>query len=238
MGTRFAVGTTPGPLEGIDYSNDIDRIITAIDQLKGSVNDLSIALNTNMLGVTASTTPGTIAASAKGATIALQAIAGIDIDGSKKQAQGLAALGSIARSIAGLSSTLAAGVATNQIIAADQMNKNAFDKAATQAALKRNKLPEVTVTSDDFFSATRKTIVDAGTLASQASATGFVTSTASSALGAASTYVVDGVYRSVGQITDFFKGTTFGKLADTEGEVARTNGSALNTLSKSTTATA
>jgi hypothetical protein len=230
-------GNTSGTIRIPNYATEFDTLIQAINLLKGSVDSLTAALGTNMLGVTASTTPGTIAASAKGAAVALQAIAGIDIDGNKKQAQGLAALGSIAKQLAGLSSTLAAGVATNQIIAADQIKKNAFDKQATQAALKRNKLPEVTVTPQGFLQNIQTSVQDAGSIAAQASATGFVTSTASSALGVASTYIVDGI-PSFGQITDFFKGLNFGTLADKEGGVVRTNGSALNSTSKATTGTA
>jgi len=175
-------------------------------------------MTAEMFGTTASTVTGTLANSAKGSKLLLEAMANLDKDGVSKNSQGLAALGSISKQLAGLSSTIAAGVATNQIVAADQINKNAFDQAATQAALKRNKLPEVTVTPANFLTSTRKAIGDASTIAAQASAAGFVTSTASSAIGAASSYAMD-LLPSFGDITNMFKSNALGKQADPNGTI-------------------
>lgn len=224
MGALYTMGSftgaTTGTLQGMDYSSDFFELTTAVTFLTGAVNALTAALDTTMLGVTASTVPGTVANNSLRVANYLKAIGGIDVDGNKKQAEGLAALGTIAKQLAGLSSTLAAGVATNQIIAADQIKKNAFDKEATQAALTRNKLPAVTVTSQNFLTTIQTTVQDASSIAAQASTTGFVTSTAASAIGSASTYVVD-LLPSFGDITNQFKSLKFGKLADTEGETKR-----------------
>jgi len=241
MGTLYTMatlaGNTSGTFQGVDYSNDFNTLIQAIGLLKGSVDALTLALDTTMLGVTASTVPGTLANSAKGATLAFQSISGLNVDGSKKSTDLQSTLGLIAKQLSGLSGTLAAGVATNQIIAADQIKKNAFDKEATQAALARNNLPAVTVTNANFLQTIQSTVQDATSIAAQASATGFVTSTASKAIGVAGDYVYD-LLPSIGDITNAFKSTFPGRTVDTEGELFRTNALALNTLSKTVTGTA
>jgi hypothetical protein len=219
-------GNTSGTIRIPNYTEELDTINTNLGFIKQSIDALTFTLKTDLFGVTASTTPGSAASSALKIANYLKAIGGIDVDGSKKQAEGLAALGVIAKQLAGLSSTLAAGVATNQIIAADQIKKNAFDKEATQVALARNKLPAVTVTPQGFLQTIQTTVQDATAIASQASATGFVTSTATNAISSASTYVVD-LLPSFGEITNQFKSLKFGKLADTEGETTRTTSSTL-----------
>jgi hypothetical protein len=219
-------GNTSGTIRIPNYTDEFSTLTTAINQLKGAVDALTLAMNSEMFGATASTVAGTLANSALGSKTLLKAIAIMNEDQSAKNAEGLTSIGTIASQLAGLSSTLAAGVATNQIVAADQINKNAFDKTATQAALKRNKLPEVTVTSENFLTSTRKAVTDASTLATQAGAAGLVTSTASSAISAASTYVVD-LLPSKGTITNFFKTNIVGKAADTEGTTKRVTSKSL-----------
>ena len=224
MGTLYTMGSftgsTTGTLQSIDYTEDWYSLNANIGFLKQSIDALTLTLNSELLGVTASTTPGTIANSSLRVANYLKAIGGLDVDGSKKQAEGLAALGTIAKQLAGLSSTLAAGVATNQIIAADQIKKNAFDKEATQAALARNKLPAVTVTPVSFLQTVQTTLQDAGSIAAQATATGFVTSTATSAIGSATTYATD-LLPSFGDITNQFKSLKKSLTADTEGTQKR-----------------
>jgi hypothetical protein len=241
MGALYTMGSftgaTTGTIQGMDYSADFFELTTAVSFLTGAVNALTIALDTNMLGVTASTVPGTLANSAKGATIAFQSIAGLNVDGSKKSVDLQATLGLIAKQLSGLSGTIAAGVATNQIIAADQIKKNAFDKEATQAALTRNNLPTVTVTPQSFLTTIQTTVQDASSIAAQASATGFVTSTATKAITVAGDYVYD-LLPSVGDITNAFKSVLPSRVTDTEGEAARLSSLTLNTLSKTVTATA
>jgi hypothetical protein len=213
-------GNTSGTIRIPNYTDEFGTLTTAINQLKGAVDALTLAMNSEMFGQTASTVAGTLANSALGSKKLLKAIAIMNEDQSAKNAEGLTSIGTIASQLAGLSSTLAAGVATNQIVAADQINKNAFDKTATNAALKRNKIPEVAVTPENFLTSTRKAISDASTVAAQAGAAGLVTSTASSAISSASTYVVD-LLPSKGTITNFFKTNTAGKAADTEGTTKR-----------------
>jgi len=219
-------GNTSGTIQIPNYAGEFDTLTTAVNQLKGSVDALTLALNSEMLGVTASTVAGTIAHSALNSKKLLKAIAIMNEDQSGKNAEGITSLGSIANQLAGLSSTLAAGVATSQIIASDQISKNAFDKSATQAALKRNNLPEVAVTPQGFLQTIQTTLQNAGSIAAQGSAVGFVTSTASAAISGASTYATD-LLPSKGQITNFFKTNTVGKVTDTEGTTKRVTSKAL-----------
>ena len=235
MGALYVMGTlsgaTTGTIQGMDYSVDFFELTTAVSFLTGAVNALTAALDTTMLGATASTVPGTIAASA--AALAGVGIADnkLHIDDSKKLANLLSALEKISGQLGGISSTVASGVATNQIIAADQIKKNAFDKEATQAALTRNKLPTVTVTPASFLESVRSSVADASAIAAQASATGFVTSTATTAISNASSYVYD-LIPSFGQITNAFSSFKLGEAVDTEGTAVRGSALTLNTYAE------
>lgn len=231
MASEFLIGTYPGPFNGRDYTDDLATLNANLGYIKTAIDNLVIALKSEMIGATAATVPGTLANSAKGSKLLLEAMAGLDKDGVSKNAQGLAALGTIAKQLAGLSSTMAAGVATSQIIAADQISKNAFDKSATQAALKRNNLPEVTVTSESLLATIQNSIESAGNIAAQASATGFVSSTANKAISSASNYVTE-MLPSFGDITNMFKTNTLGKRADTEGAIQMNRADILITTSQ------
>lgn len=231
MASEFLIGTYPGPFNGRDYTDDLATLNANLGYIKTAIDNLVIALKSEMIGATAATVPGTLANSAKGSKLLLEAMAGLDKDGVSKNAQGLAALGTIAKQLAGLSSTMAAGVATSQIIAADQISKNAFDKSATQAALKRNNLPEVTVTSESLLATIQNSIESAGNIAAQASATGFVSSTANKAISSASNYVTE-MLPSFGDITNMFKTNTLGKRADTEGTIQMNRADVLITTSQ------
>lgn len=222
MGSPTSKQWTSGTGEFVayDYTDDFASIVTAIGFLTTAINDLTAALETQMIGPTASTVQGSVANSALNTSRFIQAIGGLEVDGSKKKTDGLAALGVIASQLAGISSTIATGVATNQIIAADQIKKNAFDKEATQAALTRNNLPTVTVTPAGFLESVRTSVADAGSIAAQASATGFVTSTAATAIGTAGNYVYD-LLPSFGQISNGFKNIFQAKAADPEGNTSR-----------------
>lgn len=230
-------GATTGTLQGMDYTPDFMELTLAVGFLTQAVNALTIALDTTMLGVTASTVPGTVAASAA-------ALAGVGvsdnklhIDDSEKAAKLLSALEKIAGQLGGISSTVASGVATSQIIAADQIKKNAFDKEATQAALQRNNLPAVTVTNANFLDTMRATVTDATAIASQASVTGFISSTATTAIGNATSYVYD-LIPSFGTISNAFSSFKLGVLADTEGTAVRGSALTLNTVAQSKVLTA
>jgi hypothetical protein len=220
MATEYLIGTYPGPFNGRDYTDDLATLNSNLGYIKTAIDNLVLALKTEMIGQTASSVPGTLANSSLNIKILLKAMALMSEEQATKMTEGLGAMSAIASQLAGLSSTMAAGVATNQIIAADQINKNAFDKTATQAALKRNNLPEVTVTSESLVATIQNSIESAGNIAAQASATGFVTSTANKAITSASNYVTD-MLPSKGTIVNFFKGNTVTKAVDTEGTAKR-----------------
>ena len=221
MASEYLIGSGPaGPLNGRDYTDDLATLNANLGYIKTAIDNLVLALKTDMIGATASTAPGTLAHSALNTKILLKAMALMSEEQAGKMTEGLGAMSAIASQLAGLSSTMAAGVATNQIIAADQISKNAFDKTATQAALKRNKLPEVTVTNASLVETIQNSIESASNIAAQASATGFVTSTANKAITSASNYVTD-MLPSKGTIVNFFKGNTASKAADTEGTTKR-----------------
>jgi hypothetical protein len=226
MATEYLIGTYPGPFNGRDYTDDLATLNANLGYIKTAIDNLVLALKSEMIGQTASTVPGTLANSSLNIKILLKAMAIMSEEQASKMAEGLGAISTIASQLGGLSSTMAAGVATNQIIAADQINKNAFDKTATQAALKRNNLPEVTVTSESLVATIQNSIESAGNIAAQASATGFVTSTANKAITSASNYV-SGMLPANGTIVNFFKSNAVSKTADTEGQPKRVSATTL-----------
>ena len=226
MASEFLIGSYPGPFNGRDYTDDLATLNANLGFIKTAIDNLVLALKSDMIGATASTAPGTLANSALNTKILLKAMALMSEEQAGKMTEGLGAMSAIASQLAGLSSTMAAGVATNQIIAADQISKNAFDKTATQAALKRNNLPEVTVTSESLVETIQNSIESAGNIAAQAGATGFVTSTANKAIAASSNYVTD-MLPSKGTIVNFFKGNTVSKTVDTEGTTKRVTAKSL-----------
>jgi len=104
----------------------------------------------------------------------------------------------------------------------DQMKKNAFDKEATQAALKRNKLPEVTVSDANFLQTVQTNIQEGGKLFANASAAGLVNTTASTAISGAATWAYD-LLPSGADISNQFKSFFKASSSDTSGTAARTD---------------
>lgn len=185
-------------------------------------------MDDNMFGAAASNVVGSVANSAFRTVGALRASAGMDIDGNKKQGEGLAALGVIAKQLSGIASTINTGVAIQTLTSMDQIQKNTFDKEATQAALKRNNIPEVKVTEANFLSQVQSNITAGTNLYAQASTVGLVNSTASRALSGAANYAYD-LLPSFDDITSNFKTLFKAKQADPEGEAARAEARILKT---------
>jgi hypothetical protein len=214
-----------GEFTVVDYTNDLNTLFTKMDQLSTSVNNLTTAINQS---IGATSLPDSIGKTAIASMNQVKAISKAQTDTNKKIGESFAIMQGIVNQLSGISSTLNTGVATQFILTADQMKKNAFDKAATQAALKRNNLPEVTVSNADFITTLESVLQDAGNVAAQASATGFVTTQANRAITAASNFVT-GLLPSPGTIMNTFKSLLPVKAADKEGELMRTNNIALNT---------
>lgn len=211
-----------------DYTQEFENIALAIDNLTQAIRDLTSDLDNKMLGATAATVTGSVAHSSAKTLSALRASAGMDIDGNKKQGEGLAALGVIAKQLSGIASTINTGVAIQTLTSMDQIQKNTFDKEATQAALRRNKIPEVTVTQANFLSQVQSNITAGTNLYAQASTVALVNSTASRALTGAANYAFD-LLPSFDEITTNFKTLFKSKAADPEGEAARNEAKLLKT---------
>lgn len=235
MGILYTMGTftgnTNGTLQGVDYTPDLEAISANVGFLVSAINNLVIALDGTMLGVTASTVPGTIAASAAAVAGTSVAQGKLSVENAKQLEKLIGSMTAMSKQLSGISSTVASGVATNQIIAADQIKKNAFDKEATQAALKRNNLPEVTVTPTNFLEGIRTAVLDAGNIASTASVTGFLTTTAGTAITNASNYVSE-LLPSFGDITNAFKGLLPAATVDPAVNAVRTDASALTAIAQ------
>lgn len=137
-------------------------------------DDAPLAIRESM-GALGKGIPGSTAAS-------LNAIATALVGVNNQQNNGTESLTSIQSAIADLDASLqitnailAQILATQQIAVAQQIDKDEFDKAATQAALKRNNLPEVTVPAVDLQTQVNKSVKGATNVAAAAAAGGAVT---------------------------------------------------------------
>jgi len=189
--TSTLTGNVGGTVNIPAHWDELNTLATNIQQLTTAVNGLTQQMNSSMFGPTAKTVSGSLANSSACVASALRGIAGLDKDGNKKSAEGLAALGQIARALGGISSAVNTGVAMNVIATTDQIKKNAFDKEATQQALARNNLPTVTVTQTNFLQTVQTTITEGGSMFAQAQAVGLVNSTASAAISGAASWAYD-----------------------------------------------
>lgn len=205
----------------INYEQDIENLITAINNLRTAVEQLTDAMGDEMFGAAASNTVGSVANSGFRIVGALRASAGMDIDGNKKQGEGLAAMSVIAQQLSGIASSINTGVAIQTLTSMDQIQKNTFDKEATQAALRRNKLPEVVVTEAAFTAQVQSNVTAGANLYAQASTVGLVNATASRAITGAANYAFD-LLPSYATISNNFKTLFKSRQADPEGEAART----------------
>jgi len=231
MGERITtlMGATGGAGEFtvVDYTNDLNTLFTKMDQLTNAVTYLDDTIE-QCFG--ASSVPNSINFVAKATADNLKAINILLKDIDKKMVdQTGAGLQQISKHLSGVASSLNTGVATQFILTADQMKKNAFDKAATQAALKRNNLPEVTVSNADFITTLESVLQDAGNVAAQASATGFVTTQANRAITAATDWVT-GLDLKPGEIFNRFKSAFVANSADKEGAVVQSEATVLKNL--------
>ena len=169
----------------------------------------------------------------------LNAIATALVGVNKQQNGGTKTLTSIQSAVADLDATLQVTngilsqmLATQWMTLANQIEKAEFEKAATNAALKRNKLPEVSVDTPSFQAQVTKTMSNTANIAAQASASGAVitaiTSTStylsnvtgvSAALKTGQTWVkqkIEGVFKSQAANPDV--GKSAADLATTQGQ--------------------
>lgn len=189
MGAQISntlTGQTSGTIITVDYTTDFQQLSTDIQSLVNAVTTLNNTLATTMatadlsfnaaLSPTAGVTPGTIGA----ALGALTRVTDAQSTAAQNSSDNLAAIGAALtgqsdNAVSQIGSSLAVLNATAQIFVAQQNKKAEFEKAVTQAALKRSNLPEVEVKQPDVDDAIKQSVTDAGQISLQASATGFIT---------------------------------------------------------------
>lgn len=186
-------GDTNGTLTGQNYQGaftsikeSIDNLTAAITQLDTNLSAQLTTMNTQALaafGPAGANTTGMIAHAIKG-----NAAANLNAAGHFAQAaDNLNTIGSILQTnhddlTGNISANLATLAASASVMIAQGADKNAFEKAATQAALKRSNLPEVEVPQPDIEQIIKKSITDASYVSAQTKATGFISEQISDAL--------------------------------------------------------
>lgn len=118
------------------------------------------------------------------------------------------AIGSLESSLTTTNAILSQILATQQIALAETIEKNQFEQQATNAALKRNGLPEVKVETPNVAAQVQKAVSNSTVIAASAAASGAVTT----AIAGTASYIAN-----VSGITTAFKtaqGWTQTKIAD------------------------
>lgn len=259
MGTPVATGTWSGDTNGtmsvIDYSADWTLLNERLNFLITAVNDLTAALTTSMttlntqslaaFGPGGSSTPGMIAHAIKG-----NALANLDAAGHLAQAaDNLNTIGSTLQTnhddLTGkIGANLATLSASASVMIAQGADKAAFEKAATQAALKRSNLPEVEVPQPDIEQTIKKSITDAGYVSAQTKATGFITDQITDALQFGTDVVgaqllkVDFIADGIGKWEQAKLSLTGKNTATTDGSQQTNNSSAVAVINGAPTAAA
>jgi hypothetical protein len=200
----------------IDYTQDYTDIRNELVLMSQSLIGIESKLDL-LFGTTGSTVVGTLSNSAN-------QIMKVQADSLKNQGKTLeninnamAAIGNLSSQVAALSNTVAQGVATQQIAVADQIKKNKFDQNATQAALERNGLPAVEVTTPEILDTITENASSALQIAASASAAGVAQNVASTAVAKASTYIT-GMLPDTTRVKEFF--TSILKIKTTDAETA------------------
>lgn len=97
------------------------------------------------------------------------------------------AIGSLESALYVTNAILSQMLSTQQIFIAEQIEKNQFDKNATNAALKRNNLPEVTVDTPSVQAQVNRAVTNSTNIAVSAAASGAVTT----AIAGTATYIAN-----------------------------------------------
>lgn len=205
-----------GNLSIPEYFTEFTELIQAVNNLKDAVLTLNTSLN-NSIGTPSISQAGSLGNSAGKTAGYLKAIGTLGTDDTKKQGDGLAALCNISRQLSGIASSINTGVAIQTLTSMDQMQKNAFDKEATQQALDRNKIPKVVVTEANFSAQVESNIRAGSNLYAQASTVALVNATATRAITGAANYAYD-LLPSFSDISNNFKKLFESKAADPEGQ--------------------
>lgn len=213
-------GDNPGTLNAFNYTLEWETLKISVDSVATAIVDLKTELLAGGVGALAAFEPGTLAHSASIAAKVQAETLLLMTEMQASQEKMAGAIAALAHTVNNLSSTVASGVATQQLQLAETINKNEFDVQATQAALKRNNLPEVTVSDTGLLDRITKSINQGTTIAAQTSAAGFVTGTASKAITTATTYVADSAPAQA--ISNWFTSIFSSKSLDAESTTVRT----------------
>ena len=188
MGTQFTntlSGNTNGTIITVDYSQDfinlnanlvdlytaLGTLDTTLKATNTALGTLNASINTN-LGVAGATTPGTVAYSSD-ATVGW--LAGISDQLGKmwdQQGKAVSVMGQLHLATSSISAAANESVAVSQIVAADQMSTNEFNKTATKEALARNGI--AAPAPRPITAIIQEKVQEATTINATASATAFV----------------------------------------------------------------
>jgi len=208
-------------------ANRINEQNTILNNVLAAITAQTTAFNT-AFSPTASSTAGTVN-SIMGAMLRVQDTQSAAQQNSSDNlaAIGAALTGQSDNAVSQIGSSLAVLNATAQIFVAQQNKKAEFEKAATQSALKRSGLPEVEVPQPTLEDAIKSSVSDAGIVAVQANATGFITTQVGKGAEFASDLALDYVqdtalYASAKQKWDALKASISGNTAAGETTEAST----------------
>jgi hypothetical protein len=220
--TALAVANLQTSLELLlGNTSGINAKLTTINASLGTLNSTLVltntALNTN-LGFAGASTLGNLSNSALLTKDVLSILAETQIQIQENINEVTSSMGLLQYSVSGMGSAIQEGVAVNTFAVADQIDKNAFEKAATKEALQRADLPEPQ--PETFPDAADGAIRKALTVNTAATATAYLEQSFTSGLTRAGTYASEQVAASqVGKnVTDrllAFKNWLFGtKVAE------------------------
>jgi hypothetical protein len=183
--TNVLSGATTGNIITVDYTSDLQGIVTALGNLDttlkatntqlGTLNTNIGTLNTSIttsIGAAGVATLGSVSYSSDAAVGWLAGIS--DTLGKMWDQQGktVSALGQIHLATASAASAANESVAVQQIVAADQMSTNEFNKSATKEALARNGIAPPA--PRPITEVIQEKITEATTINATAAATSFV----------------------------------------------------------------
>jgi hypothetical protein len=188
MGVQLSnvlTGNTGGTIITVDYTTDLAALNTSLGTINTTLNTINTnitTLNGNITALTSSlelsvgqigaAAPGSVAYSSEAAVGWLAGISEVLGKMWDQQAKTVSALGQIHLATASAASAANESVAVAQIVAADQMSTNEFNKTATKEALARNGIEPPA--PRPITAIIQEKIQEATTINATASATAFV----------------------------------------------------------------
>lgn len=171
------VGQTNATLNVPDYSIELQAIVANLIALNSVLTtqltalNYSVAQNTGPIG---RDVPGTLSASVNAMARSLNDLSNNSASILEKQGELVSAIGSVQTSVSRVSSTINAGVTTQQMALSDQIQNNKFQQLTTNAALERADLPPTEVPPETLSDKVKETIDTVSDLKTQVFAAGIV----------------------------------------------------------------